>query len=514
MAVEPKGPGVVSSAGAALGNSPIPLNRSIVAAFIGRTERGPLNEPVGIDSFSQFRRTFGGHCDYSLLSHALLHFFMQGGERALVVRVANRATRARIEIPTDGPALILQARRPGSHELLRASVDYDGVENLPSCFNLVVQQLLDGDSQQIQDQELFPALSVDPANRRFVVDVLKESQLVRPAGPVPATRPLATRASHPGQPIPYIEMTSPGSDGDELTDYDIIGSNSEGTGLFALDRAEPFDLLCIPPAPHVELGVTTFVAAERYCERRRALLIWDPPWSWSSAADAVAAARRFGRLSRNAMTYFPRIRRRGDGVRFPAGLPACGALAGALARDGAAGIWRLPQRVAALSAAFTTVGDVDVRTRSVLRRCGVNTLAVTDGRVTLHGDVTLAGSSAASSIWRSLHCRRLAFFVLSSIAEATTWVSERIDSPQVPAALEKQVRTFLRGLFDYGALAGQAAQHAFTVRAVSSEEPAVLLKVGFALRKSGELTGYEFRYTRAGVALSYAAGLEAEQLVG
>lgn len=516
MAVEPKNPGPASAAEPALANRPIPSSRTLVAGFIGRAEQGPVNEPVGIGSFAEYRRVFGGHVDYSFLSYVLLHFFMEGGESALVVRVTNRATRARIVIPAGDEALTLQARRPGSREFLRVSIDYDGVEEVPGCFNLVVQQLAASGSQLVQDQELFPALSVDPSNRRFVVDVLRESQLVLPTGPLPATRPHATRANHPGQPIPYIEMKSPGSDGDELTDYDIIGSNREGTGLFAMDRAATLDVLCIPPAPHADLGVTTFLAAERYCERRRALLIWDPPWSWRSAADALAGVRRLGCASRNAMTYFPRIRRRGDAVRFPAGLPACGALAGAFARDRVADIGSKPESVAALAAAFTTVGEIDARSRLSLKRVGVNTLAAADGRVALHGDATLAGASAVSSVWQSLSRRRLAFFILSSIERATAWVPECIDSPQTPAALERQVEVFLRDLFDAGALAGQAAQHAFAVRAVpcAAPAPAVSLHVGFALQRPGELTGYDFRYTRSGLTLRYAAGLEAQQLVG
>lgn len=515
MAVEPKDPGPAAAPDPVLASRPIPSSRTLVAAFIGRAEKGPVDEPVAVGSFAEYRRVFGGHVEYSSLPHALQHYFIQGGESALVLRVTNRATRARIVIPAGDEALTLQARRPGSHEFLRVSVDYDGVEDLPGCFNLVVQQLAARGSQLVQDQELFPALSVDPDNRRYAVDVLKASQLVVPTGPMPRARPDATRANHPGQPLPYIEMTSAGSDGEELTDYDIIGSNREGTGLFALDRAASFDLLCIPPAPHAELGVTSFLAAERYCERRNALLIWDPPWSWNSAADALAGVRSLGCASRNAMTYFPRIRRRGDAVRFPAGLPGCGALAAALAR---APIARGPGQsdpVAALGAAFTTVGEVDARSRAALKRLGVNTLAAADGRIALHGDVTLAGASAVSGAWQSLSRRRLAFYILSSIERATAWAAECIDSPRAPRALEKQVDTFLRALFEAGALAGRAPQHAFAVRAVASMRPATIeLHVGFALQRPGELIAYEFKYTRSGVALRYAAGLEAEQLVG
>ena len=128
---------------------------------------------------------------------------------------------------------------------------------------------------------------MDPTDERFIVDALQDSELVRLVGPLPSYRPAPTRARSPGQPIPYISVKQAGSDGEELTDYDIIGSNSEGTGLFALDRCERVDLVCVPPPPGRDLGSTSFVAATRYCERRRALLVWDPPWSLDE--------RRFGR---------------------------------------------------------------------------------------------------------------------------------------------------------------------------------------------------------------------------
>ena len=115
---------------------------------------------------------------------------------------------------------------------------------------------------------------------------------MRLVGPLPSYRPAPTRARSPGQPIPYISVKQAGSDGEELTDYDIIGSNAEGTGLFALDRCERVDLVCVPSPPGRDLGSTSFVAATRYCERRRALLVWDPPWSWTSADSAVLCAAR------------------------------------------------------------------------------------------------------------------------------------------------------------------------------------------------------------------------------
>ena len=52
-----------------------------ITAFVGRAWRGPVDEPITIDSFSDFERTFGGLWRSSTLSYAVQHFFLNGGAR-------------------------------------------------------------------------------------------------------------------------------------------------------------------------------------------------------------------------------------------------------------------------------------------------------------------------------------------------------------------------------------------------------------------------------------------------
>jgi phage tail sheath protein FI len=56
-------------------------------AFIGRAERGPVNEPVTINSYADFERTFGGlHTAYPM-SYAVRDFYLNGGSQAVIVRL-------------------------------------------------------------------------------------------------------------------------------------------------------------------------------------------------------------------------------------------------------------------------------------------------------------------------------------------------------------------------------------------------------------------------------------------
>src|SRR4029077_20743684 len=63
-----------------------------ITAFIGRAHRGPVNEPVRVQSFAEFERAFGGLWVDSTLGYAVSHFFGNGGGDALIVRVTNAAT--------------------------------------------------------------------------------------------------------------------------------------------------------------------------------------------------------------------------------------------------------------------------------------------------------------------------------------------------------------------------------------------------------------------------------------
>ena len=79
-----------------------------ITAFIGRTLRGSVNDPVRVQSFGEFERRFGGLWRDSTLSYSLQQFFQNGGTDALIVRVHNGATsrvphRAKLRPPPPSP---------------------------------------------------------------------------------------------------------------------------------------------------------------------------------------------------------------------------------------------------------------------------------------------------------------------------------------------------------------------------------------------------------------------------
>ncbi|MBV8877501.1 MAG: phage tail sheath family protein, partial [Gammaproteobacteria bacterium] len=219
-----------------------------VAAFIGRTLKGPVSQPLTVRSFNEFQQQFGGLWQPSTLGYAVEQFFENGGREARIVRVSNGARPPTISLPAGRGTLRLTALNPGSREYLRASVDYDGLTATEhESFNLVVQRVRTAGSELVEDQEIYRRLSVTPGSGRFITDVLLESRLVRSLGEIPAERPDRCASGPGGVAIGYTLSNPDGDDGAPLTDYDIIGAAGSGTGLFALRGAAGFNLLCIPP---------------------------------------------------------------------------------------------------------------------------------------------------------------------------------------------------------------------------------------------------------------------------
>src|SRR5258708_8961452 len=61
-----------------------------ITAFVGRAWKGPLDEPVKVNSAADYERIFGGLWRASMMSYAVRQFFTNGGSQALVVRVSPR----------------------------------------------------------------------------------------------------------------------------------------------------------------------------------------------------------------------------------------------------------------------------------------------------------------------------------------------------------------------------------------------------------------------------------------
>ncbi|NNC76764.1 MAG: hypothetical protein HKN77_02305 [Woeseiaceae bacterium] len=435
-------------------DQPIDVSPETTAAFIGRALRGPLNSPVLVHHFGEFCRHFGGNWSRSSLGLAVQQFFQHGGKKLFVVRVANNARGALICLPAEGSALVLRANEPGSSEHLRCAVDYDGIDDSNGeLFNLTVQRI-DPQSGLIIDQEIFRKLSYKDGTETFVADVLLTSDIVHVEHPYPTHRPDRTvRGDDRFQPD-WIDHVQDGSDGAELSDYDLVGSSERGTGLFALQQVEHFDLLYMPPrGKDADVGPAAMLAAELYCRKRGAMLIVDPCKDARDPGSALSSLGKLGYASSHMVSYFPRLRLRGDQDNEPR--VAGGAIAGLMCKlDRTYGPWQsLNTAGLGLLRGIEPASLVSDDDRRALLRAGINVIARGPaGRSRIMGSVTLARGSDTHREFSSLPVRRVCLQIINSIDLATRWtVFEQADR-KLTARLQRQVLAYFDELADMGAL--------------------------------------------------------------
>ena len=478
-------------------------------AFVGRTLRGPVNRPVFIKSFAEFQHVFGGLWQPSLLGYAIEQFFDNGGREALIVRVVNGARSATLTLKAGAQTLQLQALRPGTREFLRASVDFDNITaDEPDVFNLTVQRVLTRGTGQVDDQEIFHRLSVSRTDERYLPTAVAKSALIRLAGDVPMQRPDRTLDPASGLATAYVNSNSDGDDGAPLTDYDLIGSSLDHTGVFALHQADYFNFLCIPPLSRDrDVGPSVLLVAARYCKERRALLIVDPPCAWQTADDALGGLRDWNFSNENALMYFPRLLAH-DKLRghFESFAP-CGAVAGMLARyDESSPVWLSTDREEPiLRPGFRPASLVSEDRRIRLANLGVNTLQAVRSAARMNVRLrTLAGGNTANADWRYLSARRLALFILGSIELGTRWAAAAGSGAEVAETLTAQVRAFFEGLRETGAFGARRLEDAFFVicdervqTSATSSCGEVQFVIGFAASREHEFHCFRVSHSAA-----------------
>lgn len=478
------------------GEAPIPLRRETVTAFIGPAPRGPAHIPVLLDSVAAFRRRFGSPAERSRLEWILGQFFDNGGRSAIVVRVPQSVAASRITLPGPGGTLDLEALNPGPLEYLRAAVDYDGISPADLWrFNLTVQRIRSRANPLVEEQECWQAVTVVQDNDGYIGDLLAGSALVRLLGEPPRARPYVTPGATGIGPIGYVHGAGDWRSAAPPSDYDLIGSAEESTGIHALEQVASVDLVCLlSGAPQGDLGPVGVFAAERYCARRNALLLLDPPAHWSCVADAARSQGESVFSSPNVVTYFPRLADlAADGRRLQS-LSAMGAIAGMLASQQSQGATLLRSRA-------RLAVEPDEEEASMLARRGVNVLrTAAPGFISFNGDVTLARKHGTRREWEQLSIRQRAVMTASTIARSTRWAVVQKPDPQTWGAVARQVGRYLTETTAAGFLAGQASERAFYVkcdRDTNAHRSGLSFVVGLALTRPGDFAAFRFDHDAA-----------------
>jgi phage tail sheath protein FI len=258
-----------------------------------------------------------------------------------------------------------------------------------------------------------------------------------------------------------------------ITDADIIAS------LPVLDRADLFNLLCVPPLKRHggDVGKPTWDAAIAYARSRRAFVIVDPAEHWATAGDVLNAATGVTSVvtpSDNAAIYFPRILVSDPLTQTLDSFAPGGTVAGIFAEtDLNRGVWKAPAGVEATmqgALGLSLGGSVNPGTLTdadsgLLNPAGVNSLRnfPTFGPV-VWGARTLKGTDVLASDWKYIPVRRLAYTIEESVVRGIKWATFEPNSQALWAQIELGVNGFMHTLFTQGAFQGATPAQAYFVK--------------------------------------------------
>lgn len=443
-----------------------------ITAFIGRARQGTTEKAVRIQSFAEFERQFDGLWVESAMSYAVQQYFLNGGTDAIIIRVVG-AGAAKGTTTVGG--IELEAASEGKwSEGLQAVIDLETADSKdadPKLFNLIIERpdpKQPTNRQLAQKLEVFRNLSTDPKAARFVTKVLEQqSAIARVAGEVPNGRPSEGSGSF-----------GRGEDGAVPTYAEYLKPENPQAGLETLlDKVDLFNLLCIPPNVRGTTvvdnnGQNLLSEALAYCKKRRAMLIIDPPSSWSSplkvqAEDTGVDSFSFGR-DKNAAIFFPEVimpdpLRENNLESFP----PCGVVAGIMARtDAQRGVWKAP---AGIEATMIGVKQLSYKLtdgeNGLLNPLGVNCLR----SFPVYGNVvwgarTLRGADQLADEWKYLPVRRFALFIEESLYRGTQWVVFEPNDEPLWAQIRLNIGAFMNNLFRQGAFQGSTPREAYFVK--------------------------------------------------
>ncbi len=166
-------------------------------AFVGRALKGSTETPTEIHGYGEYDGIFGGLSDLSPMSFSVQQYFLNGGQTAVIVRVAGAGARAsRFQIPASGGNLTLDASSQGAWgDNLRIEIDTQNVSS-PGLFNIIVNDPAPPNGTGQGDSEVIRNLSAISSSLRFITPILaQQSRFLRVAPATTVRLPFGTRGT-------------------------------------------------------------------------------------------------------------------------------------------------------------------------------------------------------------------------------------------------------------------------------------------------------------------------------
>jgi phage tail sheath protein FI len=488
--------------------------------------------PVTIFSFADYERIFGGLWVNSPMSYAVRDFFTNGGSQAIIVRLyesslagpPESAGCALISVaapslpPASPPAAgsgsppsspwVLYAASPGTWgnnvrvmfatnpanvatEAAQLYANYGVPQDGSDMFNITIFYDPPGGSMRT---ERFVNLTLTdypgfPPNPNRVDRILnQQSQLVQVfpddvltseptwlASWLSGWNAFSTSSNlanyNQAQLFALLYAAAGGNDGNLPLQNEATYDDPNTGALFALDKVDLFNLLCVPYDSAVAgaegPAIDAYPTLAEYCQKRRAMFIVDPPYGRSNSWATLARNDEWetfdptvlhiaGDSGRNAAVYFPRVVEADPLLKGDSRvMPACGIIAGVMAStDASRGVWKAPAGIAAglsgpgLSLDIKLTDDQN----GVLNPLGINCLR----SFPVYGPVvwgarTMRGADLLEDDYKYIPVRRLTLYIEESLYRGTKWAVFEPNADPLWTSLRNTVNVFLSGLQRQGA---------------------------------------------------------------
>ena len=454
-----------------------------VAAFVGATERGPVDEPTLVTSWNEFSRTFGGFTWSSFTAWSVYTFFESGGQSCYVVRsgegkgVAGKAQIGELEVSASG------AGTWGDALLVTLSVNDAGAE----LRVMVAKSLVDAaEPSTLSTKRLAMHVrrnacpTVDHEGTEYV-------QLESHVVPGATADSLAKRLADASL---FVRTTSTGTTTLTASGSAQLAGGVEPDGdasksIGTLESIGNVSLLALPDAPLLvsdegaadgEAHRALLRDALDFCEKeQRVFLVATSPLGLD--VDAVLKFRQPLDSTYGAL-YYPWIWVSDPATSQPCLIPADGAVLGRYAEtDMNVGVYQAPAGVTdgMLSMVLGFEANVGNAEQERLNPEGVNALR----DLPQYGPVIWgARTLSRDPQWTYINVRRLVTYIEQSLKQSFQWAVFEPNDANTWATLRHEITSFLTGLWQQGALYGAKASEAFFVVIDESNNPATARGLG------------------------------------
>jgi phage tail sheath protein FI len=512
------------------GAKPIEAVGTATAAFVGFTEKGPVNEPILVTSWPQYTREFGEFVEGAYLPLAMFNYFLNGGGNAYVVRVgADGDGQDGARAGANGGRKAAE-RGSAPAELTRQAVaELPGAEGKPS---LTVR------SQGSAEEAAGLSVRVGPASEggeeTFKLEVVRGDEVVetydnvgikRGSGNVATAvkqsklitieefkggtldlpqhgQVQLTPAAEP--PLPEIAV-SPDM---------YVGDVSDRTGFGALEALEDVTMLVVPDLMSAyERGALddeqlkgVQLAMIAHCELMGdRVAILDAPPGLNAQKLREWRMDTAGYDSKYATLYWPWLKVLDPATGKPTMMPPSGSMAGIWARsDDTRGVHKAPANEIVRGAIALEL-NITKGEHDTLNPVGVNCIRAFPGQgIRVWGARTLSSDPE----WRYLNVRRLFNFVEKSILLGTNWVVFEPNDPALWDRVRRTITMFLRRVWQTGALFGMTPGEAFWVKCDAENNTRadldlgiLTVEIGIAPVKPAEFVVFKLQQMSDGAAL-------------